>query len=169
MSDHKKKSLYIALGSNLGDCLQYLAKAREKIQEIVGDFTASSIITSLPQYVIDQPIFFNQVIKANCDFDPFELLRILKDIEKDLGRTPTRPKGPRVIDLDIISYGELVIDALPLLSIPHPGLYERLFVLEPLFEIEPHWQCPKTKKTVDFYLNQQRLFPSTLLSKNANK
>ncbi len=163
MSDNEKKNLYIALGSNLGNCLQYLAKAREKIQQIVEDFTASSIITSLPQYVIDQPIFFNQVIKAKCSLEPFELLRILKDIEKDLGRIPTRPKGPRVIDLDIISYGDLLIDAPPLLFIPHPGLYERLFVLDPLFEIEPNWQCPRTKKMVDFYLNQQKLVSSSTL------
>ena len=96
---------------------------------------------------MDQPYFLNQVVKGFCVIEPFDLLKQLKNIEQTIGRKPTISKGPRKIDIDIISYGDIIIDD-SILTLPHPGLCERLFVLEPLAQIEPNWICPKTGKTV---------------------
>ena len=89
-----------------------------------------------PWGVTDQPKFINMVVRVGTDMEPSELLEVLKAIEKKMGRQDSPGWGPRLIDLDILLYGDLVIDE-PDLKVPHPHMFERDFVLKPLSEIAP--------------------------------
>jgi 2-amino-4-hydroxy-6-hydroxymethyldihydropteridine diphosphokinase len=107
----------------------------------------SSLIETEPWGVIDQPRFINLAIEAETIFSPEQLLILLKGVEKDMGREGAVRWGPRVIDLDILFYDDLVIDRAEL-KIPHPHLHERMFVLKPLSEIAPDKVHPVIGKTV---------------------
>ena len=137
--------IYLSLGSNIGDRLANLQKAVVCLENHMTDIISSSIIETTPQYVARQPNFLNQVIMGKTGLSPFEFLKTIHHIESQMGRYRTFYNGPRVIDIDIISYGDLIIST-PELIIPHPRFNERYFVLEPLLEIAPHWRCPKTGK-----------------------
>ena len=142
------KTVYLALGSNLGDRAGALQNAialmeSEELQ-VVG---ASGVYETEPRDVLDQPWFLNQVVKAETSLFPRQLLSRLKRLELELGRRPSRPKGPRAIDIDILFYGDAVIST-PELEIPHEHLGERRFVLEPLAELAPELRHPGTGKTV---------------------
>ncbi|OGW70883.1 MAG: 2-amino-4-hydroxy-6-hydroxymethyldihydropteridine diphosphokinase [Nitrospirae bacterium RIFOXYC2_FULL_44_7] len=100
-----------------------------------------------PWGIKDQPKFINMAVEAETDKEHEELLRILKEIEKEIGRTETVKWGPRVIDLDILFYDDLILK-IPGLEIPHPLLHERDFVLKPLCKIAPYKKHPVTGKTV---------------------
>ncbi|MBU4319949.1 MAG: 2-amino-4-hydroxy-6-hydroxymethyldihydropteridine diphosphokinase, partial [Nitrospinae bacterium] len=100
-----------------------------------------------PWGVKDQPKFINMAIEAETDKKPEELLRVLEEIEKEIGRTETVKWGPRVIDLDILFYDDLILKTQDL-EIPHPLMHERAFVLKPLCEIAPDKRHPVTEKTV---------------------
>lgn len=142
------KTVYLALGSNLGDRRAHLDRARELLQ--TADFVItriSSIYETEPREVRDQPWFLNQVIEAETGLFPRQLLRHTQQIERRTGRARTIPKGPRVIDIDILLYGEAIVNAADL-RIPHPRIGERRFVLEPLAELAPDLRHPVTKKTV---------------------
>jgi len=90
----------------------------------------------------------NQAISGKTDLEPLEFLKQCQAIQQQVGRTPqTLRFGPREIDIDILSFGDVVLKS-DAIEIPHPRLYERLFVLEPLAEIEPDWVCPKTGQSV---------------------
>ncbi len=117
------------------------------MEERVRVVAVSSLYESDPVGPQDQPKFTNAVFKAETELSPFELLDYLKTIENKIGRKKTRRWGPRVIDLDIIFYGDLVISTDSLV-IPHPRAHERRFVLEPLLEIEPDARHPVKNKTV---------------------
>ncbi len=144
---------YIALGSNLGDRSQNLAQARELLAEHVRTVKASSICETEPWGVADQPHFLNQVIESETDLEVLELLRFLKRIENDMGRTETIRFGPRLIDLDVLLYGEIQMQT-PELTIPHPRMTQRAFVLVPLAEIAPHLNIPGTGMTVEEALSK---------------
>jgi 2-amino-4-hydroxy-6-hydroxymethyldihydropteridine diphosphokinase len=139
--------IVLALGSNLGNCQENLRKAIELIQEKFQVNKHSSVICTKPMYVQNQPDFYNMVLLGETHLQPHELLIFLKLIEKKLGRYKTFQNGPRVIDIDIIAYDTKLIDD-PVLQIPHPLYTERLFVLEPLFEVCPHWVCPRSGKSI---------------------
>jgi dihydropteroate synthase len=125
----------LALGSNLGDRSNNLARARRALGERgVSVLRASTVRETAPVGVIDQPPFLNQVLEVRTTFAPLALLQLVKQVEVDLGRTPGPRWGPRVIDIDILRYGNEVIDA-PELRIPHPELENRPFLLELLAEI----------------------------------
>lgn len=138
---------YIALGSNLGDRSENLARARELLAEQVRIVKSSSIYETEPWGVADQPLFLNQVIEGETDLIALGLLRFLKQIEQEMGRTETIRFGPRLIDLDVLLYGELQMQS-PELTIPHPRMMQRAFVLVPLVEIAPRLQIPGTGITV---------------------
>jgi 2-amino-4-hydroxy-6-hydroxymethyldihydropteridine diphosphokinase len=142
------KTVYIALGSNLGDRVENLLLARERIvSPHVRLSRASSIYETAPREVLDQPWFLNQVVAAETTLFPRQLLARLLRIEQEMGRRRTMDKGPRVIDLDILLFGDAVIHAAGL-EIPHPRMAERRFVLEPLAELAPALRPPRSRDTV---------------------
>ena len=142
------KTVYIALGSNLGDRTENLSQARERLASPeLRLVLASSIYETAPRDVEDQPWFLNQVIECETDLFPRQLLARLQKIERDMGRKRRIAKGPREIDLDILFYGDAVVKS-PELEIPHPRLAERRFVLEPLAEIAPEKKHPGTRRTM---------------------
>ena len=136
--------VYIGLGSNLGNREDYLKKAIDALKEILKGVQESSVFETAPQYITDQPAFLNQVISGETDLPPLEFLSLCQAIQKQLGRSPSIVRfGPREIDIDILSFGTIVLQT-EVLEIPHPRISERLFVLEPLLEIAPDWVCPKS-------------------------
>jgi 2-amino-4-hydroxy-6-hydroxymethyldihydropteridine diphosphokinase len=113
----------------------------------------SSIYRSAPRYLVDQPDFYNLVLQGDTDLEPLELLHRTQGIEKALGRDRSNEiaKGPRPIDIDILFYGSITLD-LPQLTIPHPGLRERAFVLVPLLELDSGMEDPVDGTRLDEFL-----------------
>jgi 2-amino-4-hydroxy-6-hydroxymethyldihydropteridine diphosphokinase len=129
--------VYLALGSNLGEREVHLSDARRRLEDHGARLLrASSVIESEPFGVPDQPRYLNQVVEAEWDGSPRELLATAKQVEDEVGRTPSFRWGPREIDVDILLFGDEHL-AEPDLVIPHPGLRERPFVLGPLGELRP--------------------------------
>lgn len=126
--------VYLALGGNMGDRMANLEAAIKALAPNVTVVERSPVYETDPKYVTDQPRFLNMALSAETDLDAPSLLAFLKNIEKRLGRGPSERNGPRPIDLDIIFFGDEIID-LPDLTVPHPRLAERAFVLRPLADI----------------------------------
>ena len=129
-------STYLALGTNLGDRFANLQAAIHALPAAVRVLDQSPVYETLPWGLTDQPAFLNMVIRGETRLPPLELLKNLKDLETRLGRTPTVRWGPRLIDIDILFYDELVLNT-PELTLPHPHLHERAFVLVPLADLDP--------------------------------
>lgn len=125
---------YLALGSNLGDRLANLRAAVAALEERGIAVTARSTVWETPPVPTDQPPFLNAAVAVETSLEPAALLRELKAIEHALGRRPGPRWGPRPIDLDILFFGDERIDT-PVLTVPHPRLAERPFVLAPLSDI----------------------------------
>jgi 2-amino-4-hydroxy-6-hydroxymethyldihydropteridine diphosphokinase len=142
------KIVYLALGSNLGDRSGNLSRAIERLgADDVRVLRVSSVWETEPRDLPDQPWFLNQVIEAETSLFPRQLLQRIHRIERELGRVRSIPKGPRVIDIDILLFGRAVVSAREL-EIPHPRMTERRFVLEPLAELVPDLRHPVSKRTV---------------------
>src|SRR5258708_16997180 len=107
----------------------------------------SSVYETEPRDLAGQPWFLNQVIEIETDLFPRQLLARVLKIERDMGRRRVIAKGPRLIDIDILLYGAAIVSADGL-EIPHPRMWERRFVLEPLAELAPDLRDPRTKKTI---------------------
>jgi len=139
---------HIGIGSNLGKREENCLRSIDFLEE-EGIFIrkCSTLYESEPWGVKDQPRFVNAAVEVETDKKPQALLAALKKIEKTMGRTETGRWGPRVIDLDILFYNDLVIDT-PDLRIPHPFMHERKFVLRPLSDIAPDKMHPVLRKTV---------------------
>jgi 2-amino-4-hydroxy-6-hydroxymethyldihydropteridine diphosphokinase len=146
-------SIYLALGTNLGDRRQNLRQALQLMPPQVQVIATSQLYETAPAYVLDQPNFLNMALKGQTELSPKELLRYLKQLEKQVGREKTVRFGPREIDLDIIFYNDLVLDD-PDLRIPHPRLTERAFVLRPLADIGAEVVHPVLKQVVAELLNE---------------
>lgn len=141
--------VYLLLGSNLGNSLETLTRARHEISRLAGSIvTTSSIYKSAAWGKEDQPDFYNQAIKIQTSLPPEALLLTLLAIEKTAGRIRIDKWGPRVIDIDILFYGDLVLKSAHL-TIPHPELPNRNFALVPLREIEPELVHPELQKTIN--------------------
>jgi 2-amino-4-hydroxy-6-hydroxymethyldihydropteridine diphosphokinase len=143
----KEHTVYLALGTNLGDRLANLKQAISALTPQLEVKAQSQVYETPPWGFEEQPKFLNQVVKANTYLDPLPLLKHLKRLEVALGRQVSFPNGPRLIDIDILFYDDLVLDTPPLV-IPHPRLHERGFVLLPLRDIAPELVHPLTKKSV---------------------
>ena len=142
------KTVYVGLGSNLGDRAENLRAARERLESSgVRIRRASSIYETEPRDLLDQPYFLNQVIEAETTIYPRQMLARLLRIEREMGRLRMIANGPRMIDLDILLFGGTVVHAAGL-EIPHPRMIERRFVLEPLAELVPDVRVPRGRRTV---------------------
>lgn len=146
-----KKLAYLSLGSNVGDRRANLEQALERLKQIGEVKAVSAFYETAPVDFTRQPDFLNLAAILETEKMPRQLLHALLEIERALGRK--RPagasalKGPRPLDIDILLMGSAVVDT-PELTIPHPSLHERRFVLEPLAEIAPDVRHPVFKRTV---------------------
>ena len=138
---------YLGLGSNLGDRKQNLARALELLSKHAVVEQVSSIYETEPVGYQPQPLFLNAVCRISTELKPKQLLRLANKIEAKLGRMPSFPNAPRPIDIDILFYGEEVLSSKEL-TVPHPRLAERAFVLVPLAEIAPDLVHPGSGKTI---------------------
>jgi 2-amino-4-hydroxy-6-hydroxymethyldihydropteridine diphosphokinase len=155
-----QKTVFLSLGANLGEREQTIERAIEALQQAeIKVLARSSLYETEPQDVKDQPWFLNLVVKCETKLFPLQLLALALKVERDLGRVRGAvQRGPRTIDIDILLFGNSVVNT-PRLIIPHPRMLERRFVLEPLVEIAPDLRHPATKEPLKKYLaaakNQQ--------------
>lgn len=143
------KIVYLSLGSNLGDREANLRIAIEKLGEIGAVSAVSSFYETEPVDVAaSQPWFINCAVKLDTEKMPRQLIAAILAIEQSMGRQrKPQQKAPRIIDIDILLFGSSVVE-IPSLTIPHPRLHERRFVLEPLAEIAPEARHPAFKRTI---------------------
>jgi 2-amino-4-hydroxy-6-hydroxymethyldihydropteridine diphosphokinase len=137
---------YLSLGSNIGERIPSLQMAISQLREIGTIKALSSLYETEPVELLNQPWFVNCVVALETNESPEVLLKKLLAIEQEMGRVRLKVKGPRVIDIDILLFGDRVIDE-PGLKIPHPAMQHRRFALEPLAEIAPEARHPVLGKT----------------------
>ena len=128
--------IYLGLGGNLGNPPATFEQALKLIGEFAQVTKVSKLYKSKPYGFADQPDFYNAAAQLASELPPLDLLAQLQEVEKKLGKKVVRKNGPRVIDLDLLLYGEEVID-LPEFTLPHPGILNRDFVLKPLTDLNP--------------------------------
>ena len=139
--------VFLALGSNLGEREKNLESAISALKAQGELLAKSRVYETEPVGYTDQPAFLNQVCKLAMKYSPTELLVVTQRIERELGRRPTFPSGPRIIDIDVLFYGERIIHTTNL-DIPHPKLPERRFVLMPLCDIALDLVHPELGKSI---------------------
>lgn len=142
-----KKTVYLSLGSNMGDRRANLRTAVGKLLNLGRLSEISSYYETQPVEVTEQPWFLNLAVALQTELTTSEFLHQILAIEGEMGRVRTRAKGPRTIDIDILLFGNARVNDAAL-TIPHPAMQERRFVLEPLAEIAPDVRHPVLKKTV---------------------
>ena len=148
------KTVYLALGSNIGDRKSNLRAAIENMASAgIRVLRESPIYETEPVGYTAQRWFLNMVVEAETALFPLQLLTRTGKIERALGRVRTIPNGPRTIDIDILLYGTAVVRT-PRLEIPHPGMHERRFVLAPLADLSPDLRHPVSRRTVRQMLNE---------------
>ena len=147
--------VFLSLGSNLGDRESNLAQATIalSINYQISDIISSSYYESDPLYNEDQPLFLNSILKFSTTLKPFDILDITQKVEKMLGRSQKKEKNqPRIIDIDILFHGDAVLETEDL-SIPHPMISLRKFILIPFAEIEPDFEIPHSNLTINDLIN----------------
>lgn len=144
--------VYLSLGSNIGDRETHLRDAIARLGAAGQVLSASSFYETEPVEVADQAWFLNCAVALETTKTPEQLIGALLEIEQKMGRQRTQEKGPRVIDIDILLFGDAVVNS-PDLTIPHPAMHRRRFVLEPLAEIAPEARHPVLKETAQELLD----------------
>ena len=143
----QREMIYIALGSNLGDRLEHLRAGLRGLAGQVDVDAVSDVVESEAVGYLDQPDFLNAVVRGRTRLDPEKLLGLLLSVEARSGRRRTKVGGPRTLDMDLIFYGDRVIDTT-ILSVPHPRWSERAFVCVPLLQVDPGRVDPVSGHTV---------------------
>lgn len=142
-----QNTVYLSLGSNVGDRLANLNTAIERLSKVGEVVSVSSFYETEPLEVTAQPWFVNCAVKFNTKKTPKQLLAEILQLERQMGRRRTQEKGPRIIDIDILLFGDSVIDTESL-TIPHPAMHQRRFVLEPLAEIAENVRHPVLRSSI---------------------
>jgi 2-amino-4-hydroxy-6-hydroxymethyldihydropteridine diphosphokinase len=135
--------VYLGLGANLAGRAAQLRRAIAGLSRLLDVEAQSTVYETEPFGITDQPRFLNMVVRGRTLLEPLELLHAVKRLEHEMGRVPTVRMGPRIIDIDILLYDDRVLDADGL-TLPHPGLTGRAFVLRPLLELDPALRHPGT-------------------------
>ena len=143
--------VYLGLGSNLGDRARNIADGVDFLRTVSADIVVSSLYGTSPQGFTGQPAFVNAACRIHTRLSPFELLHEARGFQARTGGGPAFPNGPRKLDIDLLLYGRMVLSA-PGLTIPHPRMAEREFVLAPLAEIAPGLAHPVLNETVSSLL-----------------
>jgi 2-amino-4-hydroxy-6-hydroxymethyldihydropteridine diphosphokinase len=142
---------YLSLGSNVGDRAAHLRDAITRLKEIGRVISVSSFYETepvdVPIEMKDQPWFLNCAVSLDTTLTANQLMARLLNIEEEMGRRRVQKKGPRTIDIDILLFGDMIVDS-PEVTIPHPAMHARRFVLQPLAEIAPDARHPILKKTI---------------------
>jgi 2-amino-4-hydroxy-6-hydroxymethyldihydropteridine diphosphokinase len=138
---------YFSIGSNLGDRENHLRDAIARLEEVGQVIAISSFYETEPVEFADQPWFLNCTVAVETAKTPLELMAAALHIEQEMGRRRVDKKGPRTIDIDILLCGGVIVNS-PEVTIPHPSMHERRFVLEPLTEIAPEARHPVLLKTI---------------------
>jgi 2-amino-4-hydroxy-6-hydroxymethyldihydropteridine diphosphokinase len=141
-----KKTAYLSLGSNLGDRRANLRNAIGKLLNLGRLVAVSSFFETEPVELTDQPWFLNCAVALQTDLSAEDFLSEIMMIEREMGRQRTQPKGPRTVDIDILLFGKAMLTTAQL-TLPHPAMHRRRFVLEPLVEIAPDLRHPLLKKS----------------------
>ncbi len=144
---------YLSLGSNVGEREEHLREAIRRLETAGHVLRVSSFYETEPVEFTDQTWFLNCAVALETELTPQRLMAAILRIEQEMGRKRTRPKGPRTIDVDILLYGDSVVDAAEV-TIPHPAMQRRRFVLQPLAEIGDEVRHPVLKKTVREMLDE---------------
>lgn len=139
--------VYLSLGSNVGDRKHHLRDAIARLETKGRIVSVSSFYETEPVEFTDQAWFLNCAVALETTETPEQLMAALLHIEQEMGRQRIQRKGPRTIDIDILLFGDTILDS-PALTIPHPAMHQRRFVLQPLAEIAPEVRHPVLKKTV---------------------
>jgi 2-amino-4-hydroxy-6-hydroxymethyldihydropteridine diphosphokinase len=141
------RPVYLSLGSNVGDREAQLRAAQARLSAVGRVVVASSFYETEPVEFTEQPWFLNFVLALETSKTPQQLMTAILRIEEEMGRRRTQKKGPRSIDIDILLFDDIIMDSTNL-TIPHPALQQRRFVLEPMAEIAPEVVHPALKKTI---------------------
>jgi 2-amino-4-hydroxy-6-hydroxymethyldihydropteridine diphosphokinase len=141
------KRVYLSLGSNLGDRAAHLNAAIDRMNALGKVMAVSSFYETEPVELTAQPWFLNCAVELDTEKMPKQLLAAILDIEKEMGRRRIQKKGPRTLDIDILLFGNSIIKTKGL-TIPHPAMHQRRFVLEPLAAIAPDVRHPVFKRTI---------------------
>lgn len=137
----------LALGGNLGDRLQVLGDTVRRLsEEFLTEVKVSAVYETPPWGITEQPAFLNLVLTGNSEWKPPAILNFVKTLEREIGRVPAPRNGPRLIDIDLVAYGEQVWQS-PEVEAPHPRMHERDFVLVPFCDVWPEWKHPRLNKT----------------------
>jgi 2-amino-4-hydroxy-6-hydroxymethyldihydropteridine diphosphokinase len=139
-------TVFLGLGANVGDRLANLEAALAALEPACGPFRRSAVYETPPWGDLDQGPFLNMVVQGQTDLSLLDLLRLVQRTERAVGRVPTRRWGPRVVDVDILSYGDAVV-AEAEVEVPHPRLHQRGFVLLPLAQLAPAWRHSRLGST----------------------
>lgn len=139
--------VYLSLGSNLGDRAAQLRKAQARLGAAGNVVAVSALYETEPVEFTEQPWFLNCAVALDTEMNPQQLMSTILTIEKEMGRKRVQKKGPRSIDIDILFFDSKIVESEQL-TIPHPAMHQRRFVLEPLAEIAPNTVHPMLNKTV---------------------
>jgi 2-amino-4-hydroxy-6-hydroxymethyldihydropteridine diphosphokinase len=139
--------VYLSLGSNVGDREAHLRDAQARLSGVDRVSIVSSFYETEPVEFTEQPWFLNCVVALETGLTPRQLMTAILEIEEAMGRRRIQKKGPRIIDIDILLFGDAILNSQEV-TVPHPAMHERRFVLEPLAEIAPEVRHPALNKTI---------------------